>query len=86
MLSRIGYIGEKKSLCNVTRGKMSLTWSYFFDTIIRCLTGKIGGWDQVTIFTLIIGYRLIRNKPINFGELILKEPCSKIESENLIYP
>ena len=85
MLRRIGYVGDRESLGNITKAKMSPTWFYLFDTIIHCDSGKIGGWDQVTIVSLTIVYGLIRNEPINFGALIFYQLHSKIGFETLFY-
>ena len=66
--------------------KMSPLWSFFFDIILRCLSEKIGGWDQVPITSLKIGYGLIMGKPIDIGEIIFNDLKPKLKLPKVLYP
>ena len=71
ILRTIWYSGDLALLGDIKRTKMSPIWSYYFDIIIRCFFGKIGGWDQIPLASLKIGYGIIMNKPIHIGESFL---------------
>ena len=86
MLQAVGYAGDIAQLGAIKKAHFSPVWSFYFDIIARCLSSKIGGYDQIPIGTLKLGYGLVMSQDVNIGELIFDDLKTKLNAKKAIHP
>ena len=89
MLSNLGYSGPLDNMSQLRRPFLRKEWSFFFDQLAKCFTGKCSSFEQITSVTSHIGYSLLYNRVINFGHVILNQMSIKLGSRdhgrNMVY-
>ena len=89
MLSELGYSGPLDNMSQLRRPFLRKEWSFFFDQIAKCFTGKCSSFEQITAVTSHIAYSLLYDRVINIGSIILSQISIKLNSRkqhrNMIY-
>lgn len=82
MLSELGYNGPLDNMSQLNRSFLRKEWSFFFDQIAKCFTGKCSSFQQITSVTSHIAYSLLYDRVINIGSIILSQMCIKLGSRD----
>ena len=78
MLNEINYVVPDTNLCKIVMKNLRKEWSYFFEILIKVLSGKISNFDAITSVIQEITYEILYNHFYNVGETIIIEMMTKL--------
>lgn len=78
----MGYQGKLKGVAIFKKGKLLVVWQYVFHYVIRCLSGRTGGIDNMGIPLLEIVWSIFTGNPVNYGNNLWEDFLQYISKGN----